>query len=140
MKNLLFILLFLDSFNINSQPLTFEENYRAHKRYWFYRARVINDFMKIDNEQGNCIMLAERNYEYTGQEQKDQYNKYYSKVGPDQIDLTNMYLANLALEYKLLSRANQSTQETIKEIYYILKTLNRLDNEADQFWEQNKLS
>lgn len=38
------------------------------------------------------------------------------------------------MEYKILSRSNQSTTETIKEIFYIIKTINRLDEEADYFW------
>ena len=32
-----------------SQPLTFNENQRAHRRYWYYRTRMINDFMKAFN-------------------------------------------------------------------------------------------
>jgi len=95
---------------------------------------MINDFMKVGKEQGNCIVFAERNYDYSDGTEKGNYNKFYSKVGPDQIDLTNMYLANLALEYKLLTRSNQSTQETLKEIYYLLRTINRLDSWADWFW------
>jgi hypothetical protein len=29
---------------LQSQPLTVDQNQLAHKRYWYYRARFINDF------------------------------------------------------------------------------------------------
>lgn len=109
-----------------SQPLTFSENEQAHRRYWYYRTRFVNDFVKLGNSQGDGVCFPQRNY-----------NGKFSieaKVGPDQIDITNQYLSALALEYKLLSRSNQSTTETIKEIYYLLRAVNRLDARADYFW------
>lgn len=126
----LFILLeMLCHFNATSQPLTFSENEQAHRRYWYYRTRFINDFVKLGSAQGDGICFPERNY--NGQFSKE------AKVGPDQIDITNQYLSALALEYKLLSRSSQSTTETVKEIYYLLRTINRLDARADCFWSSN---
>lgn len=104
------------------------DNDKAHRRYWFYRTRLINDFMKIGKEQGDCIVFAERNYIL-----ENPINS--SKVGPDQIDLTNMYMMTLALEYKLLTRNHQDVSETVKELYHLLWTVNRLDLEAEQFWD-----
>lgn len=131
------LFLFTIFFNILSeqfaQNLTFEQDQLAHRRYWFYRTRMINDFTKIGSAQGNCIVFAERNYDFN----YPQYSLNYSKVGPDQIDIMNQYLSALALEHKLLARNNQYTGETLKEIFYILETYNRLDEEADQFWNQN---
>lgn len=100
----------------------------AHRRYWFYRTRMINDFMKVGTEQGDCIVFPERNQGATD---------HTAKVGPDQIDITNQYLLTLALEYKFLSASNESTRETLKEIYSLIYTINRLDEEADQFWATN---
>ena len=113
-----------------AQPLNFSENQKAHRHYWFYRTRMINDFIKIGNEQGDCIVLAERN--------QGRYDST-AKVGSDQIDITNQYLSALALEYKLLTRNNQNTDETIKEIFYLIKTINRLDARADLFWTSSTL-
>ena len=106
------------------------DNDKAHRRYWYYRTRMINDFMKIGKNQGDCIMISERNLgKNIGQNIiRD------SQVGPDQIDLINMYIITLALEYKLLSRNNQDTKETVNELYHILYMINRLDGEADQLW------
>ncbi|MBK7309788.1 MAG: T9SS type A sorting domain-containing protein [Sphingobacteriaceae bacterium] len=83
-------------------------------------------------DQGDCVSFPQRN-------EGTQFNRY-GNVGPDQIDQINMYLAALALEYKILSRNNQDTKETIKEIYEIVETYNRLDEEADQFWVTSTFS
>lgn len=37
------------------------DNDKAHRRYWYYRTRMINDFMKIGKQQGECLVFAERN-------------------------------------------------------------------------------
>lgn len=108
------------------------DNNKAHRRYWYYRTRMINDFMKIGKDQGECIVFAERN---EGQSPSDT-TSYYSKAGPDQIDLTNHYIMALALEYKLLTRGNQDPSETIYELFHLLWTINRLDQNANSsdFW------
>lgn len=122
------IQLFL-SVNVFSQPLSFAENEQAHRRYWYYRTRFTNDFVKLGSAQGDGICFPERN--------QNGIHSTEAKVGPDQIDITNQYLSALALEYKLLSRNHQSTAGTVKEIYYLLRTINRLDARADCFWTGN---
>lgn len=121
------IIVFLQFFSnlLESQPLSFSENQKAHRKYWFYRTRMINDFIKIGGEQGDCIVLSERNLGLSDTT---------AKAGTDQIDITNQYLSALALEYKLLTRNNQNTDETIKELFYLIKTINRLDSRADNFF------
>lgn len=103
------------------------DNEKAHRRYWYYRTRMINDFMKIGKEQGACIVFAERN---DGENEIGNL-ELESKIGPDQIDITNMYIMALCLEYKMLTRNNQDTKETIKELYHMLYAINRLDLEAE---------
>lgn len=126
---LLFCFLFVCS-PFQSQTI---DNDKAHRRYWYYRTRMINDFMKIGKNQGDCIVFAERNI---GEDNNNMTGlELESVVGPDQIDITNQYMMALALEYKILSRNNQSTEETIKELYHLLYTLNRLDLEAEQFFD-----
>ncbi len=51
------------------------------------------------------------------------------------MDVTNMYMMTLALEYKILSRNYQDTKETVKELFHLLYAINRLDMEAEQFWD-----
>lgn len=129
-KNNFLITALICSCHLFSQPLSFSENEQAHRRYWYYRTRFINDFVKLGSAQGDGICFPQRNYN-NGQLSSQ------AKVGPDQIDITNQYLSALALEYKLLSRNHQSTTETVKEIYYLLRALNRLDARADCFWTGN---
>lgn len=43
---------------IGQQTVDYE---KAHWRYWNYRTRLINDFMKIGKEQGACIVFTQRN-------------------------------------------------------------------------------
>ena len=90
---------------------------------------MINDFINIGGEQGDCITFPERN--------SGSRSSNAAWIGPDQIDITNQYLSALALEYKLLTRNNQNTDETIKEIFYLIKTINRLDAFADEFWNSS---
>lgn len=127
-RNLIILLVYLIGLlnNIIAQSI---DDGKAHRRYWYYRARLINDFMKIGKDQGECIVFAERNDGYDGIA-----DVYRSKVGPDQIDITNQYIIALCLEYKILSRNNQDTRETIKEIFHLLYAINRLDLEAEQFF------
>lgn len=107
---------------------------RAHRRYWYYRTRMINDFMKLGKNQGDCMVIAERN----GGKDNIEFSRK-SQVGADQIDLASMYIIALSLEYKLLSRNHQDTKETVNELYNMLYMINRLDGEAEQFWTQNPM-
>ncbi len=126
MKKLLIFVIILLPTILQSQSI---DNDKAHRRYWYYRTRMINDFMKIGKNQGNGLVFAERNRK----ENNDNQPELISTVGPDQIDITNQYMIALALEYKLLSRNNQDVSETVKELFHLLYTFNRLDLEAEQF-------
>lgn len=128
MKRILLFFIYLITLN-NGFSQQIVDNDRAHRRYWYYRTRMINDFMKIGKQQGDCIVFAERNLG-----KQSTTRERGSQVGPDQIDLASMYIMALALEYKLLTRNNQDTKETVNELYHMLYMINRLDGEADQLW------
>ena len=61
MKKLFTTVFLLTYFIVFSQTLSPEENSKAHRRYWYYRTRLINDFIKIGGAQGDCIVFPERN-------------------------------------------------------------------------------
>ena len=62
MKLFFTLLSIIVSVIINAQSITNEElDNKAHRRYWYYRTRMVNDFMKIGKEQGDCIMFPQRN-------------------------------------------------------------------------------
>ena len=70
------------SFNTLAQPSI--DNEKAHRRYWYYKTRFVNDFIKLGKNQGEGIDFSERNFNYSAN------NINTANVGPDQIDLTNM--------------------------------------------------
>ena len=54
---LLFCFLFVCS-PFQSQTI---DNDKAHRRYWYYRTRMINDFMKISKDQGDDLVFIKNN-------------------------------------------------------------------------------
>jgi len=46
-----------------------------------------------------------------------------------------MYMGVLATEYRLLKNAGQPTDTTIQELYYALRAFNRLDEEAESYFQ-----
>ncbi len=61
MKTILTMIFFLVCLKNQAQISTEANDQKAHRRYWYYRTRMVNDFMKIGKEQGDCIVFAERN-------------------------------------------------------------------------------
>ncbi len=57
MRNYFSFLFIILSLWVKSQTI---DNDKAHRRYWYYRTRMINDFMKIGKNQGDCLVFAER--------------------------------------------------------------------------------
>ena len=55
-----FFLLFIHCNVLFSQPLSIEENNTAHRKYWYYRTRFINDFTKIGGDQGGGVFVLRR--------------------------------------------------------------------------------
>ncbi len=90
------------------------------KKYWFYRHRLLNDFMVKGDCQGCSQALNERAFN-TGTD---------GKWGDNTINLAN-YISILATEYELLSQQSQPTDSTIEELYFALKAFNRLDSDAE---------
>jgi len=91
---------------------TADEN---HEKYWFYRHRLINNFVKVGPEQGCSIPAEARGF-----------NDYASLVWGDGNEW-GWYIAVLATEYKLLVDNNQDASATVKELYYAIEAFNRVD-------------
>jgi hypothetical protein len=58
MKNYFSFLFIVLSLWVKSQTI---DNDKAHRRYWYYRTRMINDFMKIGKNQGDCLVFIKNN-------------------------------------------------------------------------------
>ncbi|TAL62360.1 MAG: T9SS type A sorting domain-containing protein [Bacteroidetes bacterium] len=113
---LILLLLLISCLPCNAQ--TAEQN---HDKYWFYRYRLIRNFVKIGNCQGCSIPADARGF--------DDYSSLHFGDGPE----LGWYVAMLATEYKLLVDHNQDASETIKELYYALEAINRLDMNAEAY-------
>lgn len=102
----------------NTHAQTHDQN---HRKYWYYRFRLLNDFVKHGFAQGESMVASQHGF---------RSGKNFLKFG-DQTVKIGFYLGVLATEYELLSSNNQSTQQTVEEIYYVLSALNRLDLNAE---------
>ena len=122
MKKMLLVFMFsLVGFPMHSQDLSLENN---QLKYWFHRWRLTNDFMKMGFEQGDGCIASERNiWGIDG---------HHIQFG-DQTYFLGYYIGVLATEYALLQRNKRfdDLEQTKTELYYALKTYERLDRNAE---------
>ena len=100
------------------------------RKYWFYRARLTNDFMKIGRKQGESLPMSHRAKFGAYYGTKDGY----SEIGADAVSQLGPYICVLATEYKLLTDNSNDphvADSTIRELYYALEAFNRLDSSAE---------
>ena len=122
MKKLIFIYIIISAcfFKLYSQSTS--ENLQ---KYWYYRERLKNYVLVSSNfnEPGTNIP-ADRILNDTIS--WDDGNAAF-----------NHYIAMLATEYKLLKIYGQDYSQTIKELYYALKSFERLDKTAESYYRSN---
>lgn len=114
--------------NLSSQSLVTNQ-----EKYWDYRHRAIEGFMIVGEGQGKSLPSGRKD---------DRSN--YIHWGDATINLA-WYMGALATEYYLLdNNATIRTEadneiskaETLREIYFTLKTINRLDSVAEPFFDK----
>jgi hypothetical protein len=124
MKNILFTI-FIWMYGVFAIGQTPEENIL---KYWKYRDRLKQNFMiGIGPDWGNSLPASERILQ-PGQ-------PGVIKWGDATIYLSQ-YIALLATEYTLLSTWDQNTEETIRELFYALYALNRLDLRGEPAFQE----
>ena len=109
-------------------------------KYWVWRDRLVNDFM-VPNytgdyaHKGRGIIFKTRG---CGPFQDFDYNYWTSYAGgfdiSDEGFELGKYLIVLASEWRLLYNSGLPTQQTEAEIYWTLKTIDRLDYDAETYW------
>ncbi|MFN7013243.1 MAG: 3-coathanger stack domain-containing protein, partial [Bacteroidia bacterium] len=109
------ILIFRDS---NSQTHT--------QKYWHYRDRFFNGFVIMGDGLGYSNVCDIRNSD----SRENNITKIYH-VGQQSIYM-GWYIGVLATEYALLKQRGLSTEKTLTELYYALKTVYRLDELSGQ--------
>ncbi len=104
---------------INANCQTYTLNLQ---KYWWYRYRLINDFMKVGSGYGESIPIEQRRVKGTPP------NSHTELKSGDALQKLGNYLVLLATEYKMLSLSKLSSGRTKEELYYALNALNRYIN------------
>lgn len=99
---------------------------RNLNKYWWYRYRLVNDFMKIGDQCGESIPAQRRNRNLYS---SDLQNLYWADAT---IDLGD-YITMLATEYRQLKNSKLDTRRTEMELYYALAAFDRLDRDAESY-------
>jgi hypothetical protein len=98
-----------------------------HQRYWYYRHRLISDFMVpgvVDN------FVCSRHYGYSIPASEVGSEDYAISWGDATCDIGD-YIAVLATEYRLLKNNNQPVDNTLRELYFAMKAYERVDRTAE---------
>jgi hypothetical protein len=105
--------------------LILAQNYNDYdaKKYWYYRTRLNNDFVKVGLNQGESLPIPERQYPSPKE----------IKMG-DETSTLGIYIGVLATEYALLKKNNQNTSKVCYELFCALNAINRMDMFAEGVW------
>ena len=106
-----------------------QSEYENHKKYWYYRSRLKNDFIKIGLDSGESIPFNRRG----GTKYSDppfDTTATYMQAGDASARL-GIYLSVLATEYRLLKNNNQDVTALKHETFCALNAINRIDFVAE---------
>jgi hypothetical protein len=98
------------------------EDQNLHK-YWYYRQRLINDFVVTGSDSGQSLVSGIRNL-------WDGPAIHYG----DAPVYEGYYISTLSTEYRLLVLSHLETNHTLTELYYLLEAINRQGLRAEKLW------
>jgi hypothetical protein len=104
-----------------------------HRKYWYYKSRLNNDFVKVGLKAGESLPFNQR-----GQWIQDFNVENCELKSGDATSTLGYYIALLATEYYLLSKNDQSTEKVRHELFCALNAVNRLDYTAEALWEAGR--
>lgn len=127
MKTLIIIIFVATSFTkINAQNAV-----NNMQKYVYYKKRFLNNFIAVGNGVGESLPLDIRRISTS----KVINGPYIHEFGIGDATLRlGWYIAVLATEYKLLNDQGLDTYQTRKELYYALDAFNRLDLNAESYF------
>ncbi len=103
-----------------------------HRKYWYYRSRLVNDFLKVGTGQGESMPFNQRGLYASG------FNPYFVDLNiGDGTSTLGYYIGLLATEYYLLQQNNQNTDKVKHELFCALNAINRLDAVAESLDPNN---
>jgi hypothetical protein len=124
LRNSLFLMFILTNYTYSQ---TIQDN---HRKYWWYKSRLNNDFVKVGTGDGESMPFNQRGYNGQG---LIGANADLS-VGDGAATL-GYYIALLATEYALLKKNNQNTDKVKHELFCALNAIDRLDYKAENVFE-----
>jgi len=100
-----------------------QNDLQNHKKYWYYKSRLNNDFIKISLDSGESIPFNER----VPKDQPPHLQIIPDLNAGDGGVRLGIYLSVLATEYKLLKNNGQDLSKIKHEIFCALDAINRID-------------
>ncbi len=97
------------------------------EKYWWYRYRLVNDFMKVGAECGESIPAQLKAYQWAGGTQPDTMRIVWG----DATQSLGHYIGTVAAESKLLSLYGWDNSRSNWEMYLGIKAFDRLDLNAE---------
>ncbi len=125
MKKLIFILLSVNSLLAQTTTVNPYNISKNMKKYWFYRTKLVNDFMLVGTGQGMSLPFNRR-----ASSAPVGLDSPTLEVG-DEISTLGYYIGVLATEYRLLVDNAQDVTKVKHELFCALNAVNRLDYKAE---------
>ena len=104
--------------------------FRNTEKYWWYRYRLVNDFMKIGDQCGESIPATTRWQKIGAIDQQEEWDGLH---WGDATQHLGKYINMLAGEQAMLRSNHMSTSRTNMELYYALNAFERLDKNAEEY-------
>jgi hypothetical protein len=118
-------------FILNCTNLLAQNAVNNMQKYVYYKQRFLNNFIAVGNGMGESLPMDIRRLE----KQNTTNGQWVHEFGLSDASLRlGWYIAVLATEYKLLNVQGLDTYQTRKELYYALEAINRLDLNAESYF------
>ncbi len=118
-------------FILNCTNLLAQNAVNNMQKYVYYKQRFLNNFIAVGNGMGESLPLDIRRFGLN----KTTNEQWIHEFGLSDASLRlGWYIAVLATEYKLLNVQGLDTYQTRKELYYALEAFNRLDLNAESYF------
>jgi len=100
-----------------------------HRKYWWYKTRLNNDFVKVGTAAGESFPFNQRGSTSSGFTSPDVRSNM--EIG-DGTSTLGLYIAQLATEYALLVKNSQNTDKVKHELFCALNAFDRVDIKAEE--------
>ncbi|MFN8231123.1 MAG: T9SS type A sorting domain-containing protein [Bacteroidia bacterium] len=99
-----------------------------HKKYWYYKTRFNNDFVKVGTEDGASLPFNQRGW----RDQTPPFINHSEQIKAGDVSAQlGIYLGVLATEYRLLKNKGQDVTKVKHELFCALNAINRIDFNAE---------